>query len=182
MADRLDRYFELLGLTPGVSKDEINTTYYMLIEKFPKNPTEEEEAQLQEVKHAFTILQRNYTATEPKRRIGFKPRTMLPILGTLVLVLGITFVVMNYQDIRLMVVEYQPGDVVRFKDKDVSFGTLLRYDPEHQFHTGPPTPAYEIRLADKEETIWLSDRIVIKGMIVVDQGGPRAAAVGGSSR
>lgn len=180
MSDNLARYFAILRVEPGASREEINTAYYSILERLPKNPTEEEDKQIQQIKHAWAILQRNYRPAVKQRRVAAHGRrSMLPILGLALMVLGIAFLAFNYQSIRLAVVEYHPGDVVRWQNKSEPYGKLLRYDPTHRFHTGEPSPAYEIKLEGTDEKIWLSERIVIKAMVPMDAGELQAAGVGG---
>lgn len=178
MNDNLDRYFEILNLQPGASKDEINTAYYAILERLPENPTEEESEHIQQIKHAWSILQRNYRPVARQRVVARKRRGLVPMLGLTAMVLAIVFFTLNYQSIRLAVVEYQPGDVVRWTNKSEPYGKVLRYDPMHRFHAGEPSPAYEIRLEGKDESIWLSERIVIKAMVPMDSGELQAAGVG----
>jgi hypothetical protein len=64
--------------------------------------------------------------------------------------------------------DVDPGTVVRLKGANAPYGTIVRYDPAHEFHTGEPSPAYEIRLRGSDETVWLSKRVVVKGMVAVD--------------
>lgn len=180
MTDNLARYFAILRLEPGASKDEINTAYYSILERLPDNPTEEEDRKIQQIKHAWSVLQRNYRPAARKRVVVRRQRSMLPILGLIAALLAIGFFLFNYQEIRLAVVEYQPGDVVRWQNKSEPYGKILRYDPTHRFQIGEPSPAYEIRLDDKDETIWLSERIVIKAMVPMDDGEMKAAGVGGN--
>jgi hypothetical protein len=179
MTDNLSRYLELLRLQPGATKDEISTAYYAVLEQFPENPTEEQEARLQEVKHAFSILQRNYRPVAPRRSIARGARSLMPALALAALVLGGVFAALNYQSIRMALVEYRAGDVLRFKDKREPYGRVLRFDPVHRFHVGEPSPAYEIRLSDGSGTVWVSDRIAIKAMVPMKAGEPQAAGVGG---
>ena len=106
----------------------------------------------------------------------------MPAMLALALVLGVTYVAMNYQEVRLMLVRYEPGDVVRFKHEESPYGKVLRYDPEHRFHAGEPAGAYEIALSGKDETVWLSERIVVKGMVPIAPASSQAAGVGGPDR
>jgi len=179
MTDNLARYFAILRLQPGASKDEINTAYYSILERLPKNPTEEEDTQIRQIKHAWSILQRNYRPAVKMKVAAGRGRSLGPMLGLIAAVLAVAFFVLNYQSIRLAVVEYQPGDVVRWTNRSEPYGKVLRYDPMHRFHTGEPSPAYEIRPAGKDEAIWLSARIVIKAMVPMDAGELQAAGVSG---
>ena len=180
MSDQLERYLAILGVRPGATKDEINTVYFALLEQLPDNPTEEDEARLQEVKHAYSILQRNYRPVVERGSVARKLRSLVPVLGLTVLVLGVVLSALNYQNIRLAVVEYHPGDVVRWNSQSEPYGKVLSYDPTHRFHTGEPSAAYEIRLNDRDETIWLSERIVIKAMVPMGAAELQAAGVGGN--
>jgi len=180
MNDNLARYFAILKVEPGASKDELNTAYYSILERLPKNPTEEEAQRIQQIKHAWSILQRNYTPAVKRRVVARQRRSLVPMLGVVAAVLAVVLFAFNYQDIRLAVVEYQPGDVVRWTNKSEPYGKVLRYDPMHRFHVGEPSPAYEIRLQGEDETIWLSERIVIKAMVPMDSGELQAAGVGGN--
>lgn len=181
MTDNLDRYFSILRLQPGASKDEINTAYYSILNNLPEDPTEEEAARIQQIKHAWSILQRNYRPVARRRPAPRrKPRSLIPLLGLAALVLAIVFFAVNYDNVRLAIVEYHPGDMVRWQNQSEPYGRVLRYDPAHRFHIGAPAPAYEIRLEGKDETIWLSERIVIKAMVPMSAGDLQAAGVGGN--
>lgn len=179
MTDRLAHYREILGVDPGATLEEINTAYYLHLEKFPENPTEEEEAFQQQLRHAYSVLKRTHIEPKP-RKVLLNRRFLMPVLGLLLVVLGVTLVVMNYSTIQMMVTRYEPGDVLRWRSHQEPYGEVVRYEAEHRFHTGQPSGAYEIRLSGKDETIWVSERLVVKGMMPVAPGSTHAAAVGGS--
>jgi hypothetical protein len=65
---------------------------------------------------------------------------------------------------------HDPGAVLRLRDGEAPYGTVMAYDAAHRFHTGRPTPAYEIRLPSGE-TVWLSARVVAKGMVAMESPG-----------
>jgi hypothetical protein len=169
------RYLDILGVKRGATMDEIHTAYYLLIEKYAHNPTEDEAEEQLKLQHAYNILCRSYEEPEersPAHTTERSPKLLLKIAGAL-LVLGIPgLVAMNYSALKLRMADVEPGTVVRLKDSNAPYGTILRYDPAHQFHTGEPTPAYEIRLRNGEETVWLSKRVVVKGMVAVDPARP----------
>ena len=75
---------------------------------------------------------------------------------------------MNYDTIRLKMTHYESGSVLRFKSQDVPFGEVVGFEALHRFPTGNPSPAYAIRLAGKDETVWISQRLVVNGMVPAD--------------
>ena len=168
-SEHLTVYLETLGLKPGASLADVNTTYYMLIKKFPENPTEEEEAQLQKVKHAYDLLRRTYV---PEKRKPLQDlvsrRYLVPAIGALAAILLVVLVAMNYSTIRMKMTRYEPGAVLRLKDQAVPFGEVVGFEAQHRFPTGNPSPAYSIRLSGKEETVWISQRLVVNGMVPAD--------------
>jgi hypothetical protein len=178
MTDSLAHYRKILDVDPDATLEEINTAYYLQLEKFPENPTEEE-AFLQKLRQAYSVLKRTYTDPKPSKAL-VDMRILMPVLGVLLVVLSVALVVMNYSTIQMMVTSYEPGDVLRWRSHQEPYGQVLRYEAEHRFHTGRPSGAYEIRLAGKDETVWVSERLVVKGMMPVDSGGTQAAGVGGS--
>jgi hypothetical protein len=167
MADTtMDRYLNLLGLKPGVTLDEVTTTYYSHLEKLSKNPTEEDEQRLQQLKHAYACLRRAYVPPAPKGlSVAVDKRVLFPVMGVLAVVLGGALIVMNRGNIKMMVTRYEPGVVLRWEGKTAPYGQVVAYEADHHFHAGSPSGAYQIRLADKDETIWLSERIVVKAML-----------------
>ena len=71
------------------------------------------------------------------------------------------------------------GDIVRWENEASPYGQIVRYESDHRFHTGEPSAAYEIRLADTGETVWLSHRVVVKGMTEMDPQEAKAAGFSG---
>jgi len=161
-------YLDILGVKPGATMDEIHTAYYLLIEKYAHNPTEDEAEEQLKLQHAYNILCRSYDEPKPASSSDtpeHRPQLLLKVAAGL-LVLGIpALVAMNFSELKLRMTDFDPGTVVRLKDSNVPYGTILRYDPAYQFHVGEPTPAYEIHLRNGEETVWLSKRVVVKGMV-----------------
>jgi hypothetical protein len=185
MADRMTHYLSLLGVQPGATLDEINASYYCLLEQFPDNITEVEDARLAELQHAYSIVRRYYVEDEvrPKRKKKRSSDTTLSSVavgGTLAVIMAVVLVILNFSTLRLAVVRYEPGDIVRWENETTPYGQILRYESDHQFHTGKPARAYEIRLAGTGETVWLSHRVVVKGMTEMDPQEAKAAGFSGS--
>jgi hypothetical protein len=164
--EHLKRYFETLGLKPGAPVDEISTTYYTLIKRFPENPTEEEEARLHEIRHAYDLLRRAYVPAEKKVLAELMHRRLLvPVLSVLtVLAIGV-LVAMNYSTIKLKMTHYENGAVLRLKNQSEPYGQIVGYEARHLFPEGNPSAAYSIRLAGQDETVWVSERLVVNGMV-----------------
>ena len=164
--EHLKRYFETLGVKPGVPLDEVSTTYYTLIKKFPENPTEEEEARLHEIRHAYSLLRRACSPDEkrPLARLMDR-RILLPVMSVLTLLALAALVAMNYSTIRLKMTHYPNGAVLRMKNRSEPYGRIVGYEARHQFSAGNPSPAYSIRLSGKDETVWVSERLVVNGMV-----------------
>jgi hypothetical protein len=164
-SDHMNHYLEVLGLRAGASMEEINTTYFTIIERFPENPTEEEEARIGELKRAYDMLRRAY---EPPRRKPARAilgrRHLAPIGGVLAAVLAVVAVMMNYPAIRTKLVHHEPGVTLRLKSASEPYGVVVGYESRHRFQAGRPGPAYAIRLARGGETVWVGERLVVNGM------------------
>ena len=159
------RYLEVLGVGPNASFDAINTAYYTAIKRFPENPTEEDEARLQDVKRAYDILKRNYQPKEEKSfHFAFDKRVALPLLGVTAAVMLAGLVALNWSTLRLKMVHYNAGTVVALKGHSEPYGQITGYEPMHQFPAGNPSGAYELKLDGRETTVWVSERLVVNGM------------------
>jgi len=169
------RYLDILGVKRDASMDEIHTAYYLLIEKYAHNPTEDEADEQLKLQHAYNILCRSYEEPEQKSPGDASERDSrlgLKIAGTLLVICILVIAAMNFSALKLRMTEIDPGTVVRLKDSNAPYGTILRYDPAHKFHTGKPSPAYEIHLRGGDEAVWLSKRVVVKGMVAVKPARP----------
>ena len=167
MAD-LSHYLELLGVGPDATMQEISATYYVMVERFPKNPTEEEEEAIKQLQHAFSIVRRAYAGRVAPRRSAFSARTFMTVIAALAMLGGSAFAVLNASAIQIMMNRHEVGDVLRWKNQTESYGTVVGYDEQHRFHTGPPAAAFEIRLTGKEKTVWIGERLAVKGMVTID--------------
>jgi len=147
---------------------EISTHYFVMLEKFPKNPTEEEEEAIRELQHAFSIVRRAYSGRVVASRSASSSRTFMAVVATLAILGGSTFAVLNASAIQIMLNRHEVGDVLRWKNQTEPYGTVVGYDEQHRFHAGPPGAAFEIRLTGKEDTVWISERLAVKGMVRTD--------------
>jgi hypothetical protein len=165
--EHLKRYFETLGCKPGVPLDEVSTNYYTLIKKFPENPTEEEEERLKEIRHAYALLRRAYVPAQKKAMAAVfgNRRVLLPVMAGLMLLSLGALVAMNYSSIKLKITHYKAGEVLRMKNHSEPYGQVVGYEARHHFAVGDATGAYSIRLAGKDETVWVSERLVVTGMV-----------------
>lgn len=174
MSDQhLEQYRKVLGVDADATLDEINTTYFHWLEKIPENPTEAEEQLQLRLKHAYSVLKRN-CVTPSRAVLHFEKRHLLPI-AALLLVASVTFLALNWSDLKMMVTHYAPGEVLRWQNQDAPYGEIVRYEKTHQFHSGKPSPAYQIRLLNEDRTVWLGERLVIKGMAPFDMESAEAA-------
>lgn len=163
----LSRYWSILGLPPDASVEQIDTQYYVLIEKLPENPTEEEERQFEEIRRAYAVLRRACATRETKglRRISsaFAARAGL-VLGAGLLVGGIFVLAVNYKSLAVRFTEVPAGTELRVKDSNKFWGTVLEFRRNHTFAAGNPGPAYKVRMAETGEEVWVGERIVELGM------------------
>ena len=165
-AEHLNRYLETLGLKPGASLDEVSTAYYTLVKKFPENPTEEQEARINELRHAYGLLRRAYVPKEKKvLAVLANRRLLLPVMGVLSLLLLGVAVAMNYSTIKLKMTHYETGAVLRLKNGSEPYGQVVGYESRHRFPAGNPAAAYAIRLSGRDETVWVGERLVVNGMV-----------------
>jgi hypothetical protein len=167
-SQHMQRYFEVLGLKSGASLDAINTAYYMLIKRFPENPTEEDEASLQEIKRAFEMLKRSHVP--PKRKtikVLMTRRLLIPVMSALTVAALAGLVAVNWSAIKLSMTHYEPGAVLKFKGQGQPYGEVTGFDPRHKWDTGNPSPAYSIRLQGSQDVVWVGERLVVNGMTPV---------------
>jgi curved DNA-binding protein CbpA len=164
MSGHLNRYLEVLRLRPGATLDEVNTTYYTIIKKFPQNPTEEEEQRLQELKHAYDMLRRSYAPKEKGIEVLLNKRLLIPTLSVLSVVLIVALVALNYGTIKLKMTHYNTGAVLRLKSENQPYGEVVGFEARHAFPIGNPSAAYAIKLAGGQQTVWVSERLVVNGM------------------
>ncbi len=163
--DPQNRSLETLGLKPGASLEEINTTYFTLIKRFRENPTEDEEAQLVALRNAYDRLRKGYVpAARPSIAAPADRRMIVPALTILSILLLGALVLLNYGTIKMKMTHYDNGSVLRLKSKTEPFGEIVGYESSHRFPTGNPSPAYAIRLSGRQETLWVSERVVVIGM------------------
>jgi hypothetical protein len=159
------RYLEVLGVGRNASFDAINTAYFTYIKRFPENPTEEEEARLQEVKRAYDSLRRGYQPKVEKRaRLQIDKRIVAPLAMLAVLALLGGAVALNWSTLRVKMVRYQSGTVLSLKGQPEPFGQVTGYESGHRFPTGNPSGAYLLRLQQGGDEVWVSERLVVNGM------------------
>jgi len=168
MAGHMARCLETLGLKPGASLDEINTTYFTIIKRFPADPTEDDEAHMQELKRAYDTLRRGYVPPQKKKfEVVLDRRVAIPAICVATVVLAGALLWFNWGNIQLKMTHYEPGDVLRLKSASVPFGTIVGYETAHQYPLGQPGAAYEVRLEGKTDTVWVSERLIVNGMVPV---------------
>ena len=163
----LARYWDTIGLKPGADVEKLDTTYYLLVERFPKEPTEQDGHRLEELAHAYAVLRRSLVAKDTRVAVarGTPRRDKRKVTAVVALILGAAVLLfLNLGELELAVISYGPGDVLRLKGQNTVYGTVRGYESDHRFHTGDPSPAYQIELAGSQEVIWVSERVVEKGM------------------
>jgi len=160
----LNRLLEMLGLGPGASVDEVNTAYFTLVKRFPQNPTEEDEARMEELRRAYDTLRHAYAPEKKRvRRSLLDRRYLAPIGGALAAFMLIGLLAMNYGTIRTKLIHFEPGAILRLKDKAEPYGEVVGFESQHRFDRGNPGPAYQIRKNDGS-TVWVGERLVVNGM------------------
>jgi hypothetical protein len=158
----------VLGVARNASFDAINTAYFTYIKRFPENPTEEEEARLQEVKRAYDCLRRGYQPKVEKRaRLQIDKRLIAPLAAVAVLALLVGAVALNWSTLRVKMVRYQSGTVLSLKGQGLPFGQVIGYESSHRFETGSPSGAYQLRLQEGGTEVWVGERLVVNGMTPV---------------
>ncbi|HEX6849812.1 MAG TPA: hypothetical protein VF139_00285 [Candidatus Polarisedimenticolaceae bacterium] len=164
MADAaLSRYWTLLGLEPGTSLEQLETHYYLLVEKAPKNPTEEDQKRLHEMHHAYGVLRRALAARASAgalARVNAFVRRRIAVVATLAVGGCIALVALNWNSIQVATRQYDSGDVVRIRGSAESFGTIESFSEQHRFENGKSAPAYRIRRATTNETVYVQERTV----------------------
>ena len=164
----LQRYFDVLGLRSGAPLDAINTAYYMQVKRFPENPTEEDEARLQEIKRAYEMLKRAHVPPRKKAiKIVLSKRLLIPFMSVLIVVALGALVAFNWGAIKLSMTHYEPGAVLRLKSQGQPYGEVIGFEPQHRWDTGNPSAAYSIRLQGSQDVVWVGERLVVNGMIPV---------------
>lgn len=161
----LARYWVALGLKPGTRFDQLETHYYLLLEKFPKNPTEDEQRQLDEMSHAFGVLRR---ACAPKESVTRKTISLAKrkaaAIGFVLVAGSAVLVAMNWKEIRVATSNAPNGATLRVNGKSDVFGTVEGFASHHVFDNGKAGPAYQIRRNGTGEVVWVGERTVELGM------------------
>jgi hypothetical protein len=163
----LNRYWTTLGLPPGTALEQLETHYYLLVEKAPKNPTEEDQKRLNEMHHAYGVLRR---ALESRAKAGALAkmnsfvRRRIALVSTVAIAGCVALVYLNWTAIQVATRQYESGDVVRIRGAAEPFGTIEAFVEQHRFDNGRSAPAYVIRKADSEEIVYVQERTVEMAM------------------
>jgi len=173
MSNNLEPYLTQLGLEQDATLEEINTAYFMILKRLPENPTEEEEEYQKQVVRAYAVIKRSYVAPVESgvARLPINRSLLVPVAAALMVVLAVTVLVLNFGTLKVMMTHHETGVVLRWRNQTEPFGQVVGYDATHKFDKGDPFPAYQIRLAAREETIWLSERLVVRGMVPIEGAG-----------
>lgn len=159
------RYLEVLGVGKNASFDAINTAYFTYVKRFPQNPTEEEEARLQEIKRAYEFLRRGYQPkVEKQARFQIDRRIVVPLAGLTLVSLLAGAVWLNWNTIRVKMIHYENGTVLSLKGQGTPFGQVIGYESSHRFEAGNPSGAYQLRLEQGGTDVWVGERLVVNGM------------------
>ncbi len=162
------RYLELLGLAPGATREALDAAYYLALGNLPQHPTEEDLARQQRLHHAYAVLRRIYKAREGQRSFGVRrARWAAVALFAAAGALG-SGLLWSWPDLRLRLVHYEPGTVLGWKHARAPYAVVVGYERARRFATGRAAPAYELRLVENGQTVWLSERVVEKGMARIE--------------
>lgn len=164
--EMLTRYKATLGLKPDADMDAVDTAYFTLVEHLGENPTEDESRRLGEIQHAYGVLKRagersDQIAAAAVASTGSR-RGLRSLAGGLVALGALTGVLlaMNVGRFKLAMLHHEPGAVLYVQGSSEPFGTVVGFNPNHAFSSGPAGPAYEIRPAGAESTIWVGEQTV----------------------
>ena len=163
----LSRYWSMLGLQPGTTLDQLETHYYLLVEKAPKNPTEDDQKRLHDLHHAYGVLKR---AIESRAKAGALARMdsfvrrRIALVSTVLVAGCVALVALNWTAIQTATRQYESGDVVRVRGSAEPFGTIESFVDQHRFENGKSAPAYVIRKAGTNETVYVQERTVEMAM------------------
>lgn len=166
----LARHWNTLGILPTTDLDQLETAFYLMVEKFTNNPTEEEEQQRLELHRAYAVLRRSLqprAAVPAARRPAASglTRRQWAAVGFVAAIGVAGLVYLNVGTLELAWTQYAPDTVVRLEGRSEPYATVVRFDPSHRFDVGRPGPAYQLRLAGSGQIVWLSERVVEKGMV-----------------
>ncbi len=85
------------------------------------------------------------------------------ITATLLVLAGIALI-LALPELRSTATRYEPGDVLCWRESSARFGVVVDYDPAHRFRIGDPVPAYDVRRAGSNATLWISGHVVASAM------------------
>lgn len=173
VAPHMTRYWDRLGLKPGAPLDELDAAYFVMADRLSKAPLPEDEVEnkrLNELQHAYQVLRRAYEADREKPRkaspaLALSLRKLPPQVwaATALLAAAAVLIVLNLSSLRMVVLQYHAGDVLRLKGRGEPYGTVLGFESRHRFAVGGATPAYHVQLANGQD-VWVSERVVENGM------------------
>lgn len=162
------RYWSVLGLSPDTSLEQLEMHYTFVAERFPANPTEDEERECEEIRRAYGVLRRacqareTHAATDAARPLPSSKWKV--VLLSVVLSVTSSLLAVNLKSIRVALTSVEVGTELRIKGHSEPFGTVVGFDSAHEFPAGKPGPAYRVRLAETGEQIWVGERTVELGM------------------
>lgn len=162
------RYWSVLGLSPDTSLEQLEMHYTLVAERFPTNPTEDEERECEEIRRAYGVLRRACEAREtqaaPDAARPISPSKWKIVALSVVLSVTSSLVAVNLKSIRVALTTVETGTELRIQGRSEPFGTVVGFDATHAFPAGKPGPAYRVRLAGTGEEIWVGERTVELGM------------------
>ena len=156
-------YYAALNVSPTASQTEIHIAYKLLRQAFDAG---EELEDAEKVLCAYKLLgnpstRAEYDARNEKKtwfldRTGGQSRKQLAVaLPVVLLLLGAALAFSFAPELRGMVVSFEAGDSLYWKETSKPIGVVVTYEANHPFPEGAPADAYQVRAASGA-LIWLA--------------------------
>jgi len=153
-------YYAILRISPDASQQEIRLAYEFQKQAYKDGRKDLKIGQIQAAYETLSDTERReiYDRGGSSRPDGKSRLHSVPLLVTLTLVfLGVLAFAVG-PIIMAHFTTFEAGDELYWKRTKKPFGTVLAYDPQHEFETGAAMPAYQIEISSDQDPAWFPAR------------------------
>lgn len=153
-------YYAILNVSPDASQQEIRLAYELLKQARKRG---RRNLDMDKIQSAYETLsdseQREiYDRGGSSRPDGKSRLHSVPLLVTLTLVFFGVLAFAVGPIITAHFTTFEAGDELYWKRTKKPLGTVLAYEPRHEFESGATMPAYQIEVSSGQDPVWFSAR------------------------